>query len=210
MEVVKEVKTADEILKDRLQGIYFIRPDETFNRVISAMEEFASIQTSELKANNEELHRQRAALHLVASELKAENERLRNDLLDALDLKQGKGPTALSILKAENERLKLLLNEGMEEAFIAGKNADEWDQMCGWIQHYTYSDWIEKWRKTNAIKKITPMKKPIRTQPQFETPNDKALTGLSVIVGGFVVFLLFICSLLAMGAAAYLGQKYDF
>jgi len=38
--------------------------------------------------------------------LKAENERLENDLLDALDLKEGHGPTALSMLKAENERLK--------------------------------------------------------------------------------------------------------
>jgi hypothetical protein len=54
-------------------------------------------------------------------------------------------------LKAENERLKSLLKDGMEEAFIAGKNADEWDQMCGWIQHYCYADWIAKWRKTNAL-----------------------------------------------------------
>lgn len=49
METVK-VKTAEEILKDHLHGIHFINSDETFDRVISAMTEFASIQTSELKA----------------------------------------------------------------------------------------------------------------------------------------------------------------
>jgi ribosomal protein S27AE len=36
--------------------------------------------------------------------LTKEVERLRNDLLDALDLKQGKGPTALSMLKSEKDR----------------------------------------------------------------------------------------------------------
>jgi hypothetical protein len=59
-------------------------------------------------------------------------------------------------LKAENERLKVLINDGMQESFMAGKNADEWDQMCGWIQHYTYADWVAKWRKTNQVLIVQP------------------------------------------------------
>ena len=46
-----------------------------------------------------------------------------------------------------------VLRQGMVDAFNAGKNADEWDQMCGWIQHYTYSDWVTKWRRTNSLPK---------------------------------------------------------
>lgn len=37
--------------------------------------------------------------------------RLKNDLLDALDLKEGKGPTALSMLSAERDRLKSELDK---------------------------------------------------------------------------------------------------
>jgi chromosome segregation ATPase len=37
--------------------------------------------------------------------LRKENERLKNDLLDALDLKSGSGPTTLTMLKAEIKRL---------------------------------------------------------------------------------------------------------
>lgn len=37
----------------------------------------------------------------LIEKLKQENEKLRNDLLDALDLKSGHGPTALSILSNE-------------------------------------------------------------------------------------------------------------
>ena len=42
--------------------------------------------------------------------LEAENKRLKNDLLDALDIKKGSGPTVLSMMVGENERLKSLLD----------------------------------------------------------------------------------------------------
>lgn len=38
--------------------------------------------------------------------LQEENQRLKNDLLDALDLKEGKGPTALSMAISENKALR--------------------------------------------------------------------------------------------------------
>lgn len=44
------------------------------------------------------------------ADLLAENKRLSNDLLDALDLKEGKGPTALSMVTAENKELKEALS----------------------------------------------------------------------------------------------------
>lgn len=44
----------------------------------------------------------------------AESMRLKNDLLDALDLKEGKGPTALSMLSAERDRLKAELDTAKE------------------------------------------------------------------------------------------------
>ena len=42
----------------------------------------------------------------IVEELSKENKFMKNELLDALDLKAGKGPTALRILKEEIERLK--------------------------------------------------------------------------------------------------------
>ena len=45
------------------------------------------------------------------SELREENERLDNDLQDALDIKVGNGPTALSRVIEENQRLE----EGIKE-----------------------------------------------------------------------------------------------
>lgn len=39
-------------------------------------------------------------------ELEKENQRLQNDLLDALDLKAGKGPTALSMLAEAKSKLE--------------------------------------------------------------------------------------------------------
>lgn len=52
----------------------------------------------------------------LVEELRKENEELKNDLLDALDLKSGNGPTALTMLKAEIERLKES-NKQMKEIF---------------------------------------------------------------------------------------------
>lgn len=47
--------------------------------------------------------------------LQSEIDRLKNDLLDALDLKEGNGPTALSMLKKEIDRLKTELSEMKKE-----------------------------------------------------------------------------------------------
>lgn len=44
-------------------------------------------------------------LEEMVAELRAENERLKNDLLDALDLKNGNGPTVLTMLANERDAL---------------------------------------------------------------------------------------------------------
>lgn len=49
------------------------------------------------------------------AELRKENERLRNDLLDALDLKKGNGPTALSMQAETIKRLTEALEETKRE-----------------------------------------------------------------------------------------------
>lgn len=62
-------------------------------------------------------------LEAERSELVKENERLKNDLLDALDLKEGKGPTALSMqaerikqLEAERSNIETLLHKILKES----------------------------------------------------------------------------------------------
>lgn len=47
-----------------------------------------------------------SGLEDVIVKMQGENNVLKNDLLDALDLKKGEGPTALSMLKADNDKLR--------------------------------------------------------------------------------------------------------
>lgn len=51
-------------------------------------------------------------------ELRAENKRLTNDLKDALGIKAGKGPTALSMVIDENKRLREALKAIMTNPSI--------------------------------------------------------------------------------------------
>lgn len=58
--------------------------------------------------------RQNAFMHgysVAIKQLQEENEILRNDLDDALDVKNGNGPTALSRVISENQRLKEALKK---------------------------------------------------------------------------------------------------
>jgi chromosome segregation ATPase len=58
----------------------------------------------------------------------AEIERLKNDLLDALDVKNGNGPTALSMMVSENQTLKQRikeLEEDMDKTIELLKKADD-------------------------------------------------------------------------------------
>jgi chromosome segregation ATPase len=58
-----------------------------------------------------EITRERDALRAALAEREKEMESLKNDLLDALDLKEGKGPTALSMVAAERDALRAALAE---------------------------------------------------------------------------------------------------
>lgn len=57
----------------------------------------------------------------VAEPLRSELTKLKNDLLDALGLKEGKGPTALSMLSNELTKLREE-NEEFEKLFTAARN----------------------------------------------------------------------------------------
>lgn len=106
METVKEVKTAEEILKDHLHGIHFINSDETFDRVISAMTEFASIQTSELKASAVYWMDYSTNIKGERDELKAERDE-QFLLLQSLTNEKVHGLLPkIAKLEAENERLR--------------------------------------------------------------------------------------------------------
>lgn len=77
--------------------------------------EFASILLiAPIKKSMTFTHGYKSACEKIWSEyvepLQRENERLKNDLLDALDLKAGHGPTALSMLQSKINELESTLN----------------------------------------------------------------------------------------------------
>lgn len=71
---------------------------------VAAMEEWAEVKSESLRKEN--------------SELKKEIERKTNDLLDALDLKAGNGPTALSMLSNRVKELEKEIERLKERALL--------------------------------------------------------------------------------------------
>lgn len=59
-------------------------------------------------------------------QLQEENQRLRNDLLDAINVKSGNGPTALSMVISENQRLKEALKTCISELMYESQTGHWW------------------------------------------------------------------------------------
>lgn len=92
-----------EMYENIADGLWWTNKDATHKAVI----DFIKWYTTQPKQN-------RLALQSKDEELK----QLKNDLLDALDLKEGNGPTALSMLKSANDSLQEQLKA--KEEYIQG------------------------------------------------------------------------------------------